>query len=424
MKKLISIILSLAMAFSFAAGISVSDALPDMAMTAYAEESTSLEKQMLPYHYSTLSDTEKKVYLQLRKAAINHEDSVEVNYSLKKDRVRYLVDIIFYEDALAFNVKGVSYGISSKKTVFDISYSFNQKSAEKMMNKMDAVAEKVISKFTEKTTTYNKILYIHDYIIDHTVYDDSLNSAHSAYGAMISGQAVCEGYARAFGYICAKAGIKTVNVVGTATDDKGHTEKHMWNRVYYNKQWYDIDLTWDDPVSYYVENQSYQYFMTGSAMFAKSHKPGDSSLTYPEATKDTSKNYYTKKKLVAEDNSSAYSMLATQIAKAAKNGHSVATIKLSDKEAFQNFQKYLEKNDYQKIYDVLAAANKKTTVPILTDCVYGYKADSKMRTVSIYFLMDDTSIYDYFTDVSKVSSDEMEFFEYAGISTKKTSKAA
>lgn len=423
MKKLISLILSLAIAVSFAAGISVSDTL-DIAITSYAEESTPLEEQMLPYHYSKLSDTGKSVYLELRKAAINHEKSLKVNKSLDQELVKNLVDTIFYEDALAFNVKGVSYKISSRRTEFDISYSFNQESAEKMMKKMDAVAAKIISKFTEKTSTYSKILYIHDYIIDNTVYDDSLNSAHSAYGAMISGKAVCEGYARAFGYICSKAGIKTVNVVGKVTDDKGRTENHMWNRVYYNKKWYDLDLTWDDPVMSYVENKSYRYFMTGSAMFANSHKPGETSLSYPAATKDTSMNYYAKKKLVADSNSSAYSMLVTQIAAAAKKGHSVATIKLSDKDSFNNFKKYLEKNDSQKIFDAVAAANKKTTVSIITDSVYGYTTDSKMRTVSIYFLMDDTTIYDYFNDISKVSSEEIEFFKEAGISTKKSSKAA
>lgn len=424
MKKLISLILSLAMAFSFAAGLSVSDALPDIAMTAYAEESTPLEKQMLPYHYSKLSDTEKSVYIKLRKAAINHEKTFSVNKSMDKDVVSNLVDIIFYEDALAFNVKKVSYMISNKKTEFEISYSFNQESAEKMMKKMDAVAKKVTSKFKEDTSTYSKILYIHDYIIDNTVYDESLNSAHSAYGSMISGKAVCEGYARAFGYICSKAGIKTVNVVGKATDEKGHTESHMWNRVYYNKKWYDIDLTWDDPVMPYVENKSYQYFMPGSAMFAKSHKPGGTTLKYPEATKDTSMNYYAKKKLVADDNSSAYSLLVSQIAKAAKNGHSVATIKLTDKDAFNKFKKYLEKNDSEKIFDAIAAADKKTTVSIVTDRVYGYSADNKALTVSVYFMMKNTSIYDYYTDVSKLSSDEKEFFKDAGVSMKKPSKAA
>ncbi len=426
MKKIISAFLALATAFTFAAGIPVSKAVPDIAVTAYAAESKSLEKQMLPYHYSKLSDTGKAVYLQLRKAALNHEKSFTYKKALDQDLVSLISDIIFYEDSLAFNVKGVSYVVyqGQNKTEFDLSYSFNQESADKMMKKMDAVAEKVISKFDEDTSTYNKILYIHDYIVGHTVYDESLNSAHSAYGSMIVGKSVCEGYARAFGYICSKAGIKTVNVVGRATADDGHTENHMWNRVYLKKQWYDIDLTWDDPVMPYVENKSYKYFLPGSATFANSHKPCNTSLTYPKATDDTSMNYYARKKLVAEDNSSAYSLLVSQIAKAAKSGHSVATIKLSDSTSFNSFKNYLEKNEYEKLFSLLSDANKKTSVKIVTDRFYGYIDDRNSLTVTVYFMMKNTTLSDYYTDVSSVSSEEIQFFKDAGITNSKSKKAA
>ena len=426
MKKIISAFLALAMAFTFAAGIPVSKAVPDIAVTAYAAESKSLEKQMLPYHYSKLSDTGKAVYLQLRKAALNHEKSFTYKKALDQDLVSLISDIIFYEDSLAFNVKGVSYVVyqGQNKTEFDLSYSFNQESADKTMKKMDAVAEKVISKFDEDTSTYNKILYIHDYIVGHTVYDESLNSAHSAYGSMIVGKSVCEGYARAFGYICSKAGIKTVNVVGRATADDGHTENHMWNRVYLKKQWYDIDLTWDDPVMPYVENKSYKYFLPGSATFANSHKPCNTSLTYPKATDDTSMNYYARKKLVAEDNSSAYSLLVSQIAKAAKSGHSVATIKLSDSTSFNSFKNYLEKNECEKLFSLLSDANKKTSVKIVTDRFYGYIDDRNSLTVTVYFMMKNTTLSDYYTDVSSVSSEEIQFFKDAGITNSKSKKAA
>lgn len=426
MKKIISAFLALATAFTFAAGIPVSKAVPDIAVTAYAAESKSLEKQMLPYHYSKLSDTGKAVYLQLRKAALNHEKSFTYKKALDQDLVSLISDIIFYEDSLAFNVKGVSYVIyqGQNKTEFDLSYSFNQESADKMMKKMDAVAEKVISKFDEDTSTYNKILYIHDYIVGNTVYDESLNSAHSAYGSMIVGKSVCEGYARAFGYICSKAGIKTVNVVGRATADDGHTENHMWNRVYLKKQWYDIDLTWDDPVMPYVENKSYKYFLPGSATFANSHKPCNTSLTYPKAADDTSMNYYARKKLVAEDNSSAYSLLVSQIAKAAKSGHSVATIKLSDSTSFNSFKNYLEKNEYEKLFSLLSDANKKTSVKIVTDRFYGYIDDRNSLTVTVYFMMKNTTLSDYYTDVSSVSSEEIQFFKDAGITNSKSKKAA
>ena len=198
----------------------------------------------------------------------------------------------------------------------------------------------------------------------------------------------------------------------------------MWNRVYLKKQWYDIDLTWDDPVMPYVENKSYKYFLPGSATFANSHKPCNTSLTYPKAADDTSMNYYARKKLVAEDNSSAYSLLVSQIAKAAKSGHSVATIKLSDSTSFNSFKNYLEKNEYEKLFSLLSDANKKTSVKIVTDRFYGYIDDRNSLTVTVYFMMKNTTLSDYYTDVSSVSSEEIQFFKDAGITNSKSKKAA
>lgn len=423
MKKLISAFIAVAMAFTFAAGLPVGGAVPDIAVTAYADETKALEKQMLPYHYSKLSDTGKAVYIQLRKAALAHEKTFTYNKSLDKDLVSNLADIIFYEDSLAFNVKGVSYAIGPNKTKFELSYTFNQKSADKMMNKMDKVAQKVISKFDDDTSVYSKVLYIHDYIVDNTVYDDTFNFSHSAYGSMIEGKSVCEGYARAFGYICSKAGIKTVNVVGRATSGNGHTENHMWNKVYIKKKWYDIDLTWNDPVTPYVENKSYKYFLPGSAVFAKSHRPCNTSLTYPESTSDASLSYYAKKDLVAKDNDSAYSLLVSQIAKSANKGKTSAVIKLSDSSSFYSFKKYLENNNSRKIFELLADANQKTKRAVITDRYYGYSADPSACTVTIYFMMKNTTLSDYFTDVSSLSPSELKFFKDAGI-TESKSKAA
>lgn len=421
MKKIISAILSVAMAFTFTAAPTVSSSFPDFAVTASAEETASLEKQMLPYHYSQLSDKQKSVYVSLRKAALSHEDSITVKSSLEKEDIVQLVDIIFYEDSLAFNVKGVTYTISGNKITFNIKYSFKQDSFEKMMKKMDKAAEKVISKFDEDTSTYTKILYIHDYILQNTVYDESLNSAHSAYGAMIQGKAVCEGYARAFGYICSKAGIKTVNVAGKGTSPSGQTENHMWNKVYYNKKWYDIDLTWDDPISIYTENSNYHYFMCGSKIFSKTHTPEGTSLTYPTSTKDTTKGYYVKKKLVAEDNSSGYKLLASQIIKNAKKGKTTASIQMSDSTSFEKFKAYLNNNNNEKVFDMLDAANEKYD-SIVTDGALGIIADKDSRTITLYFIIKDSTLNDYFADPSSAPADDVSYLKAFGV--KASSKKA
>ncbi len=59
---------------------------------------------------------------------------------------------------------------------------------------------------------------------------------------------VCEGYARAFKFLCDNASIPCVLVDGLATSDGSSGEAHMWNYVQVDGNWYAVDVTWNDPV--------------------------------------------------------------------------------------------------------------------------------------------------------------------------------
>lgn len=106
--------------------------------------------------------------------------------------------------------------------------------------KLDEIFREI---FTEGMDINDKILKIHDYIIDHAYYDlDESENSGNAYGALIEGKCKCSGYADAMAIALSKLGIKNYKVA---------SEKHVWNALYLDGEWSQIDLTWDDPV---VEN--------------------------------------------------------------------------------------------------------------------------------------------------------------------------
>lgn len=109
---------------------------------------------------------------------------------------------------------------------------------------------------------YNFILSLHDYLAD-TVYYPDLNSsdyvmsAHDAYGALVEGRAVCQGYSDAVKLVCDYYNIPAVCIAGTA-DGGGH----MWNAVQMEDgKWYLMDITWDDQGSY---GTYYDFFLVGT----------------------------------------------------------------------------------------------------------------------------------------------------------------
>lgn len=82
-------------------------------------------------------------------------------------------------------------------------------------------------------------LKVHDALIKNTNYDYEGQSSftHSAYGAIVNGVAVCDGYAKAYKYLLNKCGITASVVTSTA---------HAWNLVELGGRYYETDVTWDD----------------------------------------------------------------------------------------------------------------------------------------------------------------------------------
>jgi hypothetical protein len=108
---------------------------------------------------------------------------------------------------------------------------------------------------------YNFIKSVHDYLAD-TVYYPDLNtsdyvkSAHDAYGALVEGRAVCQGYSDAVKLICDYYHIPCVCISGKS-DGYGH----MWNAIQMDDgKWYLMDLTWDDQDSWLF----YDFFLVGT----------------------------------------------------------------------------------------------------------------------------------------------------------------
>ena len=85
-----------------------------------------------------------------------------------------------------------------------------------------------------------KLLYLHDYLVTHTQYDQSYQR-HTAYDAIVEHKAVCQGYAEAYADLAKRAGIPAVVITSRYNN-------HAWNAVNLNNNWYYVDCTFDDPI--------------------------------------------------------------------------------------------------------------------------------------------------------------------------------
>ena len=119
---------------------------------------------------------------------------------------------------------------------------------EEMKIILDYKVDEIIKKeLNEEMEIIDKIKIIHDYIINNTKYDQNRSDknifeykSNNAYGVLIEGYGICSGYTDSMMLFLEKLNIKSYKV---------SSENHVWNKVFINNNWYNLDLTWDDPVN-------------------------------------------------------------------------------------------------------------------------------------------------------------------------------
>ena len=134
-----------------------------------------------------------------------------------------------------------SYNNSGKITL-NIHKTYSDEQINILNKKIDEIYSSLINNTMSDT---DKIKVIHDYIINNSKYDNDRVSgitkynSNSAYGNLIEGYGICSGYTDSMAIFLNKMGIQNYKI---------SSENHIWNLVYIDGKWLNLDLTFDDPV--------------------------------------------------------------------------------------------------------------------------------------------------------------------------------
>ncbi|MBR5495987.1 MAG: hypothetical protein IKV58_01215, partial [Oscillospiraceae bacterium] len=141
-----------------------------------------------------------------------------------------------------------SYGVNYVAT-FEPKYTFTPAELAQAKSHLDIAAKEILAKIDHNMTQAEKVFVVYTALASMCKYDidtyklSSMKNEmpYNAYGALVEGNAVCNGYVLAFNYIMSLLGIETEVVT---SDSMGHT----WSKVKVDGQWYNVDPTWADPV--------------------------------------------------------------------------------------------------------------------------------------------------------------------------------
>ena len=118
-------------------------------------------------------------------------------------------------------------------------------------------------------TDYEKALWFHDWLTEHAVYDNAL-SVYGPDGVLLRGYGVCDSYSKAFMLLCQAAGINCQRCIGT------EEMNHAWNLLELDGEWFQVDVTWDDPViggvtSVKSGHENHDYFCATDELMSRDH---------------------------------------------------------------------------------------------------------------------------------------------------------
>ncbi len=279
-----------------------------------------LDDYTAKYAYNTLTKTQKKVYAALFEAAESHGRADISDLGAKGGDILTAYWAFDYENPQFFWLgNGYSYTtIGSSAISIDIDYSRTDSKAEAIQPEFEAAAKKIIDKALKQDNLFDRVKVIHDALVNMTDYVSyGADYISEADGPLIYGKALCEGYSKAFMYLCQSVGIECICVSGS---------NHMWNMLKLDGEWYNMDVTWDDPVG---GSLGYDYFCIPSSKLDSEHA-FDNPFPVPSATAD--KYSYAKVMGLEEYKtvSAAYNGLVEQAAANYKKGVYTTTVYVAD----------------------------------------------------------------------------------------------
>lgn len=362
-------------------------------LTAFDGSETLKERTALPetpqgtasgFYYENLDDTEKIAYELITEKIEAMPEKILVP-ELDDEGLSDVFEALLYDNPTYFflsencKTETTSFG----NCYFIPEYSMTIFEYQEDMQELEKVKTEVLGKTQELSDSYEKELFIHDYIAQKCEYVEKAGGTYSsAYGCLVKGSASCEGYAKAMKYLFDEAGIESYLAVGTTEDENEKAQGHAWNIVKIGENYYHVDATWNDPKEASVVNR-YAYFNITDEEISETHVVEERFLGKCTENDD---NYYVKNSICfSVYDGDTRNSIASELVKQVRLGNNFMSFKMSDKQALKDAEEALF--EMNGIYSILLSASIMTDKPLSQDNVM-YALDEKHKIIVITDFME------------------------------------
>lgn len=243
------------------------------------------------YHYRTLPEHEKKIYMHLYEGICKQRHTLEFPverhngvYPPAKRVVDIMLHMVWDNPRLYyFDATNATYYYKSRKgeKIFRLEFTdyFSSEEMPMIQRTLLMRSEEILKGAECLESDYARMRYIHEYLTRNVKYMYSIQKtntlknleARTIIGPLLNHLGVCAGYTKAFKLLCDQLGIGCFYIRGYALVD-GVWGNHGWNAVYLDGQFYHVDITHDSELYHVKGRTEPTYFLRSDQFMARNHK--------------------------------------------------------------------------------------------------------------------------------------------------------
>ncbi len=242
--------------------------------TGYGETGEGLEfdTRFNPY-YGMLDSILQSVYRQIYANAVALNPTFAPIEDVSMNQLKNSFTAVFGDHPELFwldTAYACKYMPSGKCVETSLQFNNTATNLDASRQEFENSANTILQGASGLSSDYDKEVFLHDALLNQAEYNLNAPLNQSAYSALVNGQTVCAGYARAYQYLMQKLGIPCYYCMGFAG------ENHAWNIVSLDDGYYNVDTTWDD-----TNPNTYDYFNKSDNDFNQNHMRKDLSVYLP-----------------------------------------------------------------------------------------------------------------------------------------------
>ncbi len=253
--------------------------IPVSAYEDVSQYSVYSGRDVYEYYKSTLDENEQTAYEEMKEAflqfkeqyttsveGLTKDDMSEVFYAIVLDHPE-----IFWLDSYTSPV--TMQGKIDTQRAISLTYAFTQEESIYYKDIIETSLKTIVDEANKYKSDFDKVKFVHDRLVEIGTYRDYTPEERTRFQSIVSilqdGETVCAGFTYSFKMIMDRLGIQAVTVADIS--ENGTDESHVWNMVYLDDEWFNIDITFDNKYSTDTDI-SHTYFMQENQYFYLTHK--------------------------------------------------------------------------------------------------------------------------------------------------------